>query len=69
MNINFDDIPKSYKFSKEERISKALGRKVNFHHERKEDILNELLTKVEQYQAEYQDTVGALKQYFAEGKK
>jgi tRNA U34 5-carboxymethylaminomethyl modifying GTPase MnmE/TrmE len=62
-NLNYEDVPESYRFTKEERISKALGRKVNFYHERKEDILNELLTKVEQYQTEYQDTVGALREH------
>jgi hypothetical protein len=68
-NLNYEDIPESYRFTREERISKALGRKVNLHHEPMADILNELLTKVEQYQTEYQDTVGALKEFFAEGKK
>ncbi|MBW3114214.1 hypothetical protein KYJ26_20310 [Bacillus sp. MCCB 382] len=52
-----------------ERISQALNRPVNLHHEPMADILNELLTKVEQYQNEYQATVGALKTYFGEGKK
>ncbi|WP_187443528.1 hypothetical protein [Rossellomorea aquimaris] len=54
INMNFEDIPESYRFTTEERISKALGRKVNLHHERIIDIQNELLTKVEQYKAEYQ---------------
>jgi hypothetical protein len=53
----------------EQRISQALGRPVNLAHEPMADILNELLTYVEQYKAEYQDTVGALKEFFAEGKK
>jgi hypothetical protein len=53
----------------EQRLSSALNRPVNLAHEPMADILNELLTKVEQYQVEYQDTVGALKEYFAEGKK
>ena len=69
MNINFEDVPESYNFSTGERLSKALGRKVNLHHEPMADILNELLTKVEHYQNEYQDTVGALRQYLVEGKK
>lgn len=69
MNINFDEIPETYHFSKQERLSKALGRKVNLHHEPMADILNELLTKVEHYQNEYQATVGALQTFFAEGKK
>jgi hypothetical protein len=53
----------------EQRISQALGRPVNLAHERIVDIQNELLTYVERYQAEYQDTVGALQKFFAEGKK
>jgi hypothetical protein len=68
LNINFENLPESYQL-KEDRLSKALGRKVNLHHEPMADILNELLTYVEQYQTEYQDTVGALRQYLVEGKK
>lgn len=53
----------------EQRLSAALNRPVNLAHEPMADILNELLTKVEQYQTEYQATVGALQTFFAEGKK
>jgi hypothetical protein len=53
----------------EQRLSAALNRPVNLYHERTEDILIELLTYVEQYKAEYQDTVGALQKFFAEGEK
>jgi hypothetical protein len=53
----------------EQRISTALGRPVNLAHEPMADILNELLTKVEQYQTEYQDTVKAVRQHLVEGTK
>jgi hypothetical protein len=52
-----------------ERLSKALNRPVNLHHEPMADILNELLTYVEQYKAEYQDTVKAVRQHLVEGEK
>jgi hypothetical protein len=52
-----------------ERLSKALGRNVNLHHEPLANITNELLTIVEQYQMEYQDTVKAIQKHYAEGKK
>lgn len=50
----------------EQRISAALGRPVNLAHEPMADILNELLTYVEQYQSEYENTVLALKKYLSE---
>jgi hypothetical protein len=51
----------------EQRIAAALGRPVNLSHEPMADILNELLTYVEQYKAEYQDTVKAVRQHLVEG--
>jgi hypothetical protein len=53
----------------EQRLSKALGRNVNLHHEKLSNITLELLTKVEQYQVEYQDTVKAIQKHYAEGKR
>lgn len=67
-NLNYEDVPESYHFSKQERLSKALGRKVNLHHEPMANILSELLTIVEQYQTEYQATVQAINQYLEEVK-
>jgi hypothetical protein len=52
---------------KSEVLSKALGRPVNLHHERIEDIVIELVKKVEQYQTEYQDTVMAVRKHLVEG--
>jgi hypothetical protein len=53
----------------EQRISQALGRPINLAHESMVDILNELLTKVEYYQAEYRDTVLAVRKHLVEGQK
>lgn len=53
----------------EQRLSKVLGRKVNLAHEPMMDILKELLAKMEQYQAEYQETVKAVREHLVEGKK
>jgi hypothetical protein len=62
MNINFDDVPAKYQLS-EERLSAALGRSVNLHHDLISDITLELLSKVEQYQTEYRDTVDAIRNH------
>jgi hypothetical protein len=53
----------------EQRLSQVLGRKVNLAHEPMMDILKELLVKLEEYQAEYQDTVKAIRKHYAEGKR
>jgi hypothetical protein len=66
MNINFDDVPVKYQLS-EERLSAALGRSVNLHHDPISEITLELLTKVEHYQAEYRDTVLAVRKHLVEG--
>jgi hypothetical protein len=68
MNINFEDVPAKYQMS-EDRLSAALGRPVNLHHEPLSNITLELLSKVEHYQAEYQDTVKAIQKHYAEGKR
>jgi ribosomal protein L5 len=51
----------------EQRLSQVLGRKVNLAHEPMMEILKELLTILEQYQTEYQDTVKAVRQHLVEG--
>jgi hypothetical protein len=50
-----------------ERLSNALGRNVNLHHEPLANITQELLTIVEQYQTEYKDTVMAVRKHLVEG--
>jgi hypothetical protein len=67
VNINFEDVPAKYQMS-EERLSAALGRPVNLHHEPLSNITLELLTKVEQYQVEYQDTVKAIRDHMVKEK-
>ena len=52
----------------EQRLSAALNRPVNLHHERTEDILIELLTYVEQYKTEYQETVHAIRKHLVKWK-
>jgi hypothetical protein len=66
MNINFDDVPVKYQLS-EERLSAALGRSVNLHHDPISEITLELLSKVEQYQTEYRETVLAVRKHLVEG--
>jgi hypothetical protein len=56
-------------FNLQKRLSSALHRDINFNHEKVMDVLHELLTIVEQYQDEYQDTVKAIRKHYAEGKK
>jgi hypothetical protein len=68
VNINFEDVPAKYQMS-EERLSAALGRPVNLHHEPLSNITLELLTLAEHYQMEYQDTVKAIQKHYAEGKR
>jgi hypothetical protein len=62
VNINFEEVPVKYQLS-EERLSAALGRTVNLHHDPLSNITLELLTKVEHYQAEYRDTVDAIRNH------
>jgi hypothetical protein len=52
-----------------ERLSKALNRPINLHHEPLANITNELLAIVEQYQTEYKDTVMAVRKHLVEGQK
>jgi hypothetical protein len=51
------------------RLTVALGRDINLTHEKTHNLVFELLSKVEQYQTEYKDTVMAVRKHLVEGKK
>jgi hypothetical protein len=65
VNINFENYPQSI----DDRLSAALGRKVNLNHYKTHDLVFELLGKLEQYQTEYQETVLAVRKHLVEGAK
>jgi hypothetical protein len=63
VNINYEEYPVALN----NRFGKALGREVNLNHEKVSDLVFELLSKVEQYQTEYKDTVMAVRKHLVEG--
>jgi hypothetical protein len=63
MNMNFEEYPQNIN----DRLSVALGRKVNLNHDKVHDLVFELVEKVEHYQSEYQDTVNAIRKHLTKG--
>jgi hypothetical protein len=49
------------------RLTAALGRDINVTHEKTHNLVFELLSKLEQYQTEYKDTVMAVRKHLVEG--
>jgi hypothetical protein len=49
------------------RLTVALGRDINLTHEKTQNLVFELLSKLEQYQTEYKDTVMAVRKHLVEG--